>query len=1050
MGIQVPTGVLLGLEANGSCVPALLFPVSVLDHLTVVVHSDGVSALTAELTAAPGTGSSPLSRAQLLMTTIFGLSAPFVFTAGWLYDRTVQILSAPLPVSAPERMVLRTPQQRTAVHASDPGLYFMTLAALTGCVIYEGAATAFARTTIFRQAVSVPEAVLAGSILLESVRFRFGAAIVQDLTRGPSPLDYSPSSLGALTAWSLRAEQSLADTLLSFTNPFDAAEEEYIQQWGGAIYAFDPSDIPPEACLHLPTFQQDALVHTPFSYPTPVPVTRWVPRKPRQQCQRCPNVTMCSDLILPTPECAGRLDDWWRKASADFELLAQGRPLDPRRAPTVALGQNCLLPCARGCVWDCRQRGQVVPLDFEADIDLGVELSLDRDALVRDMADWPDQELRSHLAFGVRFGADLPLQLVLAPQLKSLAFAFERTQVELQELVTRGWYALFDHLPFIPLRMHPKGATERKLENRPRPTTDGSHPHASQGILDSDGVPVLSINHAIRTGCYSCSSASVFSASPPGAPSSPAWWKAFATWKHLDDRIPHEYKPDVSAVARDSSILSYPARCVPDAPQPIYTFVDDFRNYFSQVPIASEDLWQAVVATYSHPHLLPVGAPRLLFVSELRLGFGISLNSNVCQRLSNFIIHQFLTEFRSLDRAYDHLEPPCVQEWLAHRRALALSTGRYEDMLLRAHIYTDDPLFICVGAARALRALRLWRTITSRYRLLMAIPQKRKIGTMVPWLGFLPAPSHGLLAVKRDKLLRAVFAIRQALHHRLHFDQYRSLLGFLVHLRVLVPRPKLQMYALYRPLQAGHEIDSGPATLVRVDPDMHASLSSWLRALSTIAAAPMTYALPRARHPLLPGACFFLSSDAAKDGASTPSIAGYLHGFFWSFPYPSSWTALPIAALEFLALAVSIILFAPFLDHAATVVLETDSLTSALVLGDDAARSPYLVAAHALLLAHPSYARLLAGVGAPRRVVVTHLYGAANVAADCLSRGHLSQFFSFCSALGVRPQHIPLSRAAWRYLRGFVRRVAPFLPLELTARGRSPAAPDYDLSLIHI
>jgi hypothetical protein len=438
--------------------------------------------------------------------------------------------------------------------------------------------------------------------MFDAVRFQFGAAEVVSVARGTNPKECVHTPPQQIVSRSLQAEADLRAQLLSFTNPFDAAEEEYIQQWGGAIYAFDPSDIPPETCFHLPTFQQDALVHTPFSYPTPVPVTRWVPRKPRQQCQRCPNVTMCSDLILPTPECAGRLDDWWRKASADFELLAQGRPLDPRRAPTVALGQNCLLPCARGCVWDCRQRGQVVPLDFEADIDLGVELSLDREALVRDMDDWPDQELRSHLAFGVRFGAELPLQLVLTPQLKSLAFAFERTQVELQGLVTRGWYALFDHLPFIPLRMHPKGATDRKLENRPRPTTDGSHPHDSQQVVDTAGVPVVSINEAIRSGMYEPLPPPVDPPTPP-ATSFPEWWRHYATWAHTSERIPKEYKPTVAAVARDSAVLAYPARCHAAQHQPVFSFVDDFRNYFSQVPVAPEDWWKTVLATYSHPHL---------------------------------------------------------------------------------------------------------------------------------------------------------------------------------------------------------------------------------------------------------------------------------------------------------------------------------------------------------------------------------------------------------------------------------------------------------------
>ena len=82
--------------------------------------------------------------------------------------------------------------------------------------------------------------------------------------------------------------------------------------------------------------------------------------------------------------------------------------------------------------------------------------------------------------------------------------------------------------------------------------------------------------------------------------------------------------------------------------------------------------------------------------------------------------------------------------------------------------------------------------------------------------------------------------------------------------------------------------------------------------------------------------------------------------------------ALPITALEFLALAVSIIVFAPLLDHAPSVVIETDSITSTFVLSQDAAHSPLLKAAHTLLLRTPAYPRLLAGLTQWRDVRVTH------------------------------------------------------------------------------
>ena len=443
---------------------------------------------------------------------------------------------------------------------------------------------------------------------------------------------------------------------------------------------------------------------------------------------------MCHQLIKRTRGCAGLLAAWWDNATADFLRLARGLPLEPRLARTIALGQGCLIPCARGCIWDCRTPGQVVPLNYSRDVDDGVTVSLDRKRLVAAMEAWPDQELRSHMQFGVRFGTDLPLQIVLTPQLKSLAAAFDRTQKELRELIDQGWYGLFDFLPFIPMRMHPKGATERKLEDRPRPTTDGSHPHLTQQVVDTDGVPVVSLNDALKAGVYgprpqfqAPSPEGVSLPSPPTSPAFPPWWHAYATWKHASELIPKEYKPTLTAVARDSAILAFPARCdPPTGHQPIFTFVDDFKSYFSQVPLASEDLWKSVVAGFSTPYLNENIAPAIQFIAEYRLGFGITVNSNVCQRLATFIIHTFIVEFRRYDARYNVREPACVQEWLNHRRQLAQRTGRYEDTLFRAHIYTDDPIFIVVGAERTLRALRMWRRITRRFRLLMAIPAKRR------------------------------------------------------------------------------------------------------------------------------------------------------------------------------------------------------------------------------------------------------------------------------------------------------------------------------------
>lgn len=96
----------------------------------------------------------------------------------------------------------------------------------------------------------------------------------------------------------------------------------------------------------------------------------------------------------------------------------------------------------------------------------------------------------------------------------------------------------------------------------------------------------------------------------------------------------------------------------------------------------------------------------------------------------------------------------------------------------------------------------------------------------------------------------------------------------------------------------------------------------------------------------VPASCFFVSADAAKDGVDAPALAGYMHGLFWTFQYSPEWMILPIAVLEFSALALPIILFVLLLDSVPAVVLQTDLITTAFVLTEDAARLPLLVFAH--------------------------------------------------------------------------------------------------------
>eukprot|EP00965_Chrysotila_dentata_P129306 4274286-Pleurochrysis_carterae.AAC.1 len=63
---------------------------------------------------------------------------------------------------------------------------------------------------------------------------------------------------------------------------------------------------------------------------------------------------------------------------------------------------------------------------------------------------------------------------------------------------------------------------------------------------------------------------------------------------------------------------------------------------------------------------------------------------------------------------------------IRHRREP--NAAHSQQRLYFVHMYTDDPVIAVVGVDRALRALRVWRTLTDDLNLLMAIPEKRTLG----------------------------------------------------------------------------------------------------------------------------------------------------------------------------------------------------------------------------------------------------------------------------------------------------------------------------------
>ena len=107
----------------------------------------------------------------------FDISSPLAFVAGWLNRRRNKVIAAPMPIAPPAHIIVCNPEQRQRLHLLKPGLYFMSLSALLGSLLYEGAATAFARTASFIQVVPLAPgaASLVTAIMSDAAVTQFGA-----------------------------------------------------------------------------------------------------------------------------------------------------------------------------------------------------------------------------------------------------------------------------------------------------------------------------------------------------------------------------------------------------------------------------------------------------------------------------------------------------------------------------------------------------------------------------------------------------------------------------------------------------------------------------------------------------------------------------------------------------------------------------------------------------------------------------------------------------------------------------------------------------------
>jgi hypothetical protein len=708
----------------------LLFVANFLRPL-VFAHVNGLQVLGAELPlpAARATPMRLLERWAELAFSASGLATTFMI--GRYRDNGPRVGVCLLPFVPPPDTTVLTARQRRRSLSLGATFAWCTLASMAGTALADPIARALVGVAAFCGPVTYTADALHEGELLHPV-FRVGATAVASMV-GMRPITYDLGTVGYWLAQDANHQLLLRHALEDRV----AAGEALLEGWAERIRP-PPQELLDLVRVQLPDMLAEDLLDLPFSPIYVPPVTAYLPRMPAQLPAAAPHCVRSAMELLEEP--ARRRAHAWLVRALDQLVCIEEHPpeyvgCELLRPPPLVLGQEALAPWARGRVWDLTF--ERAPCAVPLDVTLPIETHLNLPFLRKRLTNYPDQNLLSNLLEGIRFEADVELQAVLVPHLISLPKGFTSVRNELYRLQTLGWYRFFDHLPFWPIYLNGQGATARKLETRYRRTTECGGPR--RPTLDGSGLRALSINEAASVRHM------------------PAWykhrhdppWLQYMQERELADplewgmpsRRPPEIKPTLSMVMRDLSILLAAARRLEE---PLYIFGDDAKDYFNQLAIASEDWWKfGVVFIHADDITAPRSAgERLFFVSERRLGFGARPSSNIAQRFSEALLHLLREDMDAAESMLPVDVRPSAERWRTARAALrrrAPARGRTpadeqraQERLYVVHMYTDDPIMAVVGVDRAIRLLRLWARLTVELGLIMAIPEKRSLGTWAP------------------------------------------------------------------------------------------------------------------------------------------------------------------------------------------------------------------------------------------------------------------------------------------------------------------------------
>ena len=756
-----------------------------------------------------------------------------------------------------------------------------------------------------------------------------------------------------------RATQALGDLQRTFLKAAESEESVAVKRnlfaWHSKIPSFLAESVPQQlrACIPKCT----GFVAKPFPAPHKADCTEWLPLK-KPQPKFCKRVSSIKDVL---PGRAGRIYDRFQQKQEDW--LA-GKAVRPHMA---AISELDAADFAQGRILDLRRlpEGIVTELDYSAPI----PSKFNRSAIAEAFADYVDQEIVSFWVLGVAFKAELPSQMVFNRHLLCLLEACDevfRDKAALAEEPFK-WVGVFKDSPFFPARFNGNGQVPKG--EGIRPTDEGGGPRTLS--FDSRNVRVLSLNQYMD-------GVDLWIAAPLG--------QIDALQAEARSKWVAEHKPRVKHVRLSNAIIKEGADLCELA---VYTFKLDWFKMFNQFALRPEEYWKSC-------HCFPQG-----FIANYCLTFGLSMASNVAQRIANAFVWLFLREFALLDAPFlEELRRryPAFDKWCAQR-------GQAQAALLWMCCYTDDPLWVVAGADRMVRAVKLYHALAEKLGFLPASFDKFSIGIAAHWIGIVNHVFLGLTEVPEPKAAKAVLGLTAAAAGSLDSAAAISLLGLLEHCRDALALSSTSLFPMWYAVDRSDP--AAPYDLSGVAAERAETMQKFLSAARGSAVVELVSEIAPQNTTL----ALSIFSDAALQPVEEAGMGGFIIGFVWRVAVSEGLWGVTIPVLELLAAGVNLFFLHALLGCPESgappmwIRWEVDALTAHFALKNDSAKSPLMRLVHLLITRSPAFEYFRASL------VLCHVYGPGNP-GDAPSRGKVQELVKLATALKFTLKWKPLPPAA--------------------------------------